>query len=220
MTRCRRRASSSAVMRGGGWRRRRGRRRRGRDAAHPPTPALLGSRRCALLSWPPRPRRGAGKERRAPGAVLVTKPGVPEPGVGGVPGVVEEVVWAEAAAALDLLVACTAARRDRRDRDPVGGQMPVIGEMGVAPGERRPHLPITAAHRRADVMSVACAGGRGRDGERGGRGGPAWWRWRRRLLLLHRAEAASRRGASLAVVPAFAAVVPEAHGWGRPAGEV
>ena len=35
--------------------------------------------------------------------------------------------WEEAAAVLDLLVARTAARRDWRDRDPVGGEMPVIG---------------------------------------------------------------------------------------------
>lgn len=107
--------------------------------------------------------------------MLVLKPRVPEGGVGGVPGVIVEVVWQEAVVAFDLLATGTIAHRDRRDRHPIHGQMPFIGEVDIALGEQRPRLPITSANIRMDVVTVVLAGGRMGDGECRRRGGPPWY---------------------------------------------
>ena len=85
--------------------------------------------------------------------------------------VVVQVVGEEAAAALDLIAARTVAHRHRRDRDPVGAEVPSVGEVDVAPRDRRPRLPVPPAHVRADVLPVALAGGPRGNGEGGRRGG-------------------------------------------------
>lgn len=130
--------------------------------------------------------------------MLVAEPRIPQQGIDSVPAVVEQIWWQADTLTVDLLTTGVAAHLDRRDGHSICGEMSVVGEVNVAPGEQRPRLPITAAYVCVDVWPGAHWGHRRRDAKRCGRevGGAA----------------AARGGTSLVVVPSLAAGVPPYYG--------